>query len=99
MSVGYATLYGDMNGLQSHQDVYKTEVYGIAGISQQPAAEELPGPGRIVFRGAFSKRRQARSFSPTRKIRTACRPTPCSTTSSSSWSSMKHPWRNHAPRL
>ena len=47
MSVGYATLYGDMNGgFNPIKDVYKTEVYR-AGALAQPAS-----PGRMPRTGA-----------------------------------------------
>ncbi len=46
MSVGYATLYGDMNGgFNPIKDVYKTEVYAIAELRNNCAAQGLPGPG------------------------------------------------------
>ena len=42
MSVGYATLYGDMNGgLAVLSDVYKTEVYALARYINERAGREL----------------------------------------------------------
>ena len=42
MSVGYATLYGDMNGgLAVLSDVYKTDVYRLAEFVNQRAGREL----------------------------------------------------------
>ena len=50
MSVGYATLYGDMNGgFNPIKDVYKTDVYGLAGWRNQSDAKGLAGPaGRVI---------------------------------------------------
>ena len=46
MSVGYATLYGDMNGgFNPIKDVYKTEVYALARLRNQ-------SPGRMSRAGA-----------------------------------------------
>ena len=43
MSVGYATLYGDMNGgYNPIKDVYKTEVYRLAAMAQPSRAEVDP---------------------------------------------------------
>ena len=50
VSVGYATLYGDMNGgFNPIKDLYKTQVYALARYRNRDAAERLPraeGPGR-----------------------------------------------------
>ena len=37
MSVGYATLYGDMNGgFNPVKDLYKTELYDLAQLAEPP---------------------------------------------------------------
>jgi NAD+ synthase len=42
MSVGYATLYGDMcGGYSVLKDVYKTEVYALSALAQRPRPEAL----------------------------------------------------------
>ena len=50
MSVGYATLYGDMNGgFNPIKDVYKTEVYALARLRNQQRPQGSLGPaGRVI---------------------------------------------------
>jgi len=50
MSVGYATLYGDMNGgFNPIKDVYKSDVYALASWRNQSDALGLRGPaGRVI---------------------------------------------------
>jgi NAD+ synthase len=50
MSVGYATLYGDMNGgFNPIKDIYKTDVYALASFRNQMRPEGLKGPkGRVI---------------------------------------------------
>jgi NAD+ synthase len=50
MSVGYATLYGDMNGgFNPIKDIYKTEVYRLARLRNQWRPEDARGPGGLVI--------------------------------------------------
>ncbi len=50
LAVGYATLYGDMNGaFNPLKDVYKTEVYAIAHWRNAHHATELRGPAVRVI--------------------------------------------------
>ena len=50
MSVGYATLYGDMNGgFNPIKDLYKTEVYRLARLRNSWAPEGALGPARDVI--------------------------------------------------
>ncbi|MXN67103.1 NAD+ synthase [Stappia sp. GBMRC 2046] len=50
MSVGYATLYGDMNGgFNPIKDLYKTEVYALAAWRNENRPEGMKGPGGIVI--------------------------------------------------
>ena len=47
MSVGYATLYGDMNGgFNPIKDLYKMEVYRAFALAQRARAQGCQGPGR-----------------------------------------------------
>ena len=47
MSVGYATLYGDMNGgFNPVKDLYKTEVYRLARLRNGWKPDGRAGPGR-----------------------------------------------------
>jgi NAD+ synthase len=50
MSVGYATLYGDMNGgFNPVKDLYKTEVYRLARLRNMWRPEDVQGPnGRVI---------------------------------------------------
>ena len=50
MSVGYATLYGDMNGgFNPVKDLYKTELYGLARWrNEHKPADALGPPGRVI---------------------------------------------------
>jgi NAD+ synthase len=50
MSVGYATLYGDMNGgFNPIKDLYKTEVYRLAKLRNTWRPEDALGPGGEVI--------------------------------------------------
>jgi len=50
MSVGYATLYGDMNGgFNPIKDVYKTEVFRLAELRNRWKPAGAKGPGGIVI--------------------------------------------------
>jgi len=50
MSVGYATLYGDMNGgFNPIKDLYKTEVYRLCRWRNDHVAKGGRGPGGIVI--------------------------------------------------
>ena len=81
MAVGYATLYGDMNGgYNPLKDIYKTEVFGsAAGATPTPATAW--GPQARSFRSGSSPRRRRPNCDRTRRDRTPCRPIRCSTPS------------------
>jgi NAD+ synthase len=50
MSVGYATLYGDMNGgFNPIKDLYKMEVYALCGWRNAQVPKGGKGPGGIVI--------------------------------------------------
>jgi NAD+ synthase len=50
MSVGYATLYGDMNGgFNPIKDLYKTEVYQLAKLRNRWKPEDALGPSGEVI--------------------------------------------------
>ena len=57
MSVGYATLYGDMNGGYSVlKDVYKTTAYALASWRNRSSLPELLGPsGRAIPEASITK--------------------------------------------
>jgi NAD+ synthase len=50
MSVGYATLYGDMcGGYSVLKDVYKTQVYGLSRWRNEHRPEDARGPDGVVI--------------------------------------------------
>jgi len=57
MSVGYATLYGDMcGGYSVLKDIYKTEVYALARWRNEHVPEDGLGPrGRVVPESSLTK--------------------------------------------
>jgi NAD+ synthase len=57
MSVGYATLYGDMcGGYSVLKDIYKTEVYALARWRNEHAVEGGCGPhGRVIPESSITK--------------------------------------------
>jgi len=57
MSVGYATLYGDMcGGYSVLKDIYKTEVYALARWRNQQVPEGAAGPnGRVTPESSLTK--------------------------------------------
>ena len=74
MSVGYATLYGDMaGGLAVIKDVPKQLVYELVEHRNERAGRELVPAARC------SSARRRRSCAPTSSTRTRCRPTSSST--------------------
>ena len=71
MSVGYATLYGDMcGGYSVLKDVYKTTVFELCHWRNQYKPENLMGPaGRVIPERIIPKPPSANS-APTRRTRT-----------------------------
>ncbi len=57
MSVGYATLYGDMNGgYNPIKDLYKTQVYRLAAWRNEHCPEGLAGPaGEVIPSNIITK--------------------------------------------
>jgi NAD+ synthase len=57
MSVGYATLYGDMcGGYSVLKDIYKTEVYSLARWRNEQVPDEGLGPrGRVIPESSLTK--------------------------------------------
>ncbi|WP_068316605.1 NAD+ synthase [Polycladidibacter hongkongensis] len=57
MSVGYATLYGDMNGgFNPIKDIYKTKVYAMAAWRNQHQLSDLLGPaGEVIPQNIITK--------------------------------------------
>jgi NAD+ synthase len=57
MSVGYATLYGDMNGgFNPIKDLYKTEVYRLAALRNRWKPDGAVGPsGEVIPQNIFTK--------------------------------------------
>ena len=82
VSVGYATLYGDMNGgFNPIKDLYKTPSLRAGPLPQCGTAQRLPRARRRRHPGERDRpRRRPPSSSPASAIRTRCRLTTCSTT-------------------
>ena len=78
MSVGYATLYGDMNGgFNPIKDLYKMEVFRLCDAAQPLEARGRARAGRRrSFRRTSSPSRRRRNCARTRRTRIRCRPTP-----------------------
>jgi NAD+ synthase len=57
MSVGYATLYGDMNGgFNPIKDIYKTEVFRLSGLRNTWKPEAALGPsGEVIPANIISR--------------------------------------------
>jgi NAD+ synthase len=57
MSVGYATLYGDMNGgFNPIKDLYKTEVYRLAGLRNRWKPADAKGPaGQVIPQNVLTR--------------------------------------------
>jgi NAD+ synthase len=57
MSVGYATLYGDMNGgFNPIKDLYKTEVYRLARLRNRWKPDGARGPdGRVIAENVLTR--------------------------------------------
>jgi NAD+ synthase len=57
MSVGYATLYGDMcGGYSVLKDIYKTDVYALVSMAQRACARGALGPrGRVIPESSLTK--------------------------------------------
>jgi NAD+ synthase len=57
MSVGYATLYGDMNGgFNPIKDLYKTEVYRLAHLRNRWKPDDARGPdGRVIVENVLTR--------------------------------------------
>ena len=83
VSVGYATLYGDMNGgFNPIKDLYKGQVYALGALPQHARGPKgcLGPDGVVIPRERARPRRRPPSSSPASAIRTRCRLTMCSTT-------------------
>jgi len=57
MSVGYATLYGDMNGgFNPIKDIYKTEVYRLAALRNRWKPDGALGPdGTVIIQNVLTR--------------------------------------------
>ena len=88
MSVGYATLYGDMcGGYSVLKDVYKTEVYALSHWrNEHQPRRRARAAGTRRSRSRRSRRRRRPSCGRIRRTRTRCRPTTSSTRSCRGWS-------------
>ena len=80
MSVGYATLYGDMcGGFAVLKDLYKIQVYKVARWRNAHQLASALGPGESSFPNAFLPKPRRQNCDRTRPIRIVCRLTKFST--------------------
>ena len=89
MSVGYATLYGDMcGGYSVLKDVYKTDGVRAVPLAQPHRSQGCLGPaGEVIPARVIDQAADRRAARRTRRIRIRCRPTRSSTRSWTGWSS------------
>ena len=94
VSVGYATLYGDMNGgFNPIKDLYKTQVYALARYRNSERPKGCLGPeGRRHPRERHHQGADGGAEARASATRTRCRLTTCSTMSSIAWSSSSCRW-------
>jgi NAD+ synthase len=82
MSVGYATLYGDMNGgYNPLKDAYKLTVFAISKWRNENKPRIGLGPTGPVMPENIISKPPAPNCARTRRIRTRCRPMMCWTPS------------------
>ena len=83
MSVGYATLYGDMcGGYSVLKDVYKTEVFALVALAQRPAPDGALGPaGRVIPESSIDQGAHGGAAPEPDRPGHRCRRTRCSTPS------------------
>lgn len=82
MSVGYATLYGDMcGGYSVLKDVYKTTVFELCRWRNANKPADCLGPEGAVMPERIITKPPRPSCARTRRTRTACRPIRCWTES------------------
>ena len=88
MSVGYATLYGDMNGgFNPIKDLYKTEVFRLARLRNGWKPLGANGPDGYVIPTNILHELLLRNCGKIRRTKIRCRPIPCSIRFSNvSWS-------------
>jgi NAD+ synthase len=98
MSVGYATLYGDMNGgFNPIKDIYKTDVYRLAAWrnAHHPQGSERTGrrgdPERIITKAPSAELR------PDQTDQDSLPPMMCSTASCVDWWRTRNPSRISSP--
>ena len=84
VAVGYATIYGDMaGGYNPIKDLYKTRVFETCRWRNANHRPWMMGPaGEVIAPGIIDKPPSA-ELRADQRTRTACRPMPCSTRSSS----------------
>ena len=79
MSVGYATIYGDMNGgFNPIKDLYKMEVFRLAELRNRWKPRGALGPGGEVIAAKYPRpNRRPRNCARTRRIKIRYRPMTC----------------------
>ena len=90
MSVGYANLYGDMNGeFNPIKDLYKTEVFRLAHLRNSWKPQEAKGPDGSVIPENIIARPPTAELRENQKDENCLTPIPCSTRFWSVWWSVR----------
>ena len=90
MSVGYATLYGDMNGgYNPVKDLYKMEVYRLSALRNRWKPAGALGPDGVAIPENIIAKAPTAELRENQKDQDCCRPTTSSTTSSNASSSAR----------
>ncbi len=98
MSVGYCTLYGDMNGgFNPIKDLYKMQVYALSAWRNANCRPARWDPTAWSSRRTSSTRRPRPNSGPTRPTRIPCRPIRCLTIFSNAWWKRKWGPRRSSP--
>ncbi len=98
MSVGYATLYGDMNGgFNPVKDLYKTEVFRLSRLRNGWKPDGAMGPDGLVIPENIITRPPTAELRENQKDEDSLPPYACSIRSSSGWSSARSRSRRSSP--
>jgi NAD+ synthase len=99
MSVGYATIYGDMNGgYNPLKDAYKTTVFAVSRWRNTRKPKIGLGPEGAVMPDRVIIKPPSAELRPDQKDRIRCRPTRCWTRSCSGWWSTNKAWSSWLPK-
>ena len=100
MSVGYATLYGDMNGgFNPIKDLYKMEVFRLSELRNRWKPSGALGPGGEAIPHAIIAKPPSAELRENQKDEDSLPPYPCSTRSCAGWSRKRCAWPISSPKV